>query len=169
MEEWLDVYDERHALTGRSVRRGEAVSGTDRLLAVHVCVLDGQNRLLIQHRHPQKDRYPGCWDLSAGGFAQRGETSREAALRELREELGITLPAEELRFLFTEPFSRVLDDCYLARLAPKPEELRLQQEEVTEVRWVTWEELLLLLRDGRFVDYPEAGLAKIFCLATKRK
>ena len=165
MEEWLDVYDENHALTGRCVRRGEPVSGGERLLAVHVCVMDGQNRLLIQRRHPNKDRYPGCWDLPAGGFSQKGERSRQAARRELKEELGLDLAEEALTFLFTEPFSYVLDDFYLARAELAPEDLRLQAEEVTEARWITWQELRPMLSDGRFVDYPEAGMERLFRLA----
>ncbi|MFJ3594658.1 NUDIX domain-containing protein [Streptomyces sp. NPDC090082] len=42
------------------------------------------------------DPHAGCWALP-GGHVDAGETSLEAAVRELEEESGITIPASELR------------------------------------------------------------------------
>ncbi len=167
--EWLDVYTPQHERSGRRIRRDEAVTGEDRLLVVHVCLFDRENRLLLQQRQPWKDRYPGCWDLSAGGFARSGEDSPGAALRELEEELGLALPREALRFLFTAPFSYVLDDFYLACTDLRPEDLRLQAEEVSRVRWAAWPETARLLADGSFVDYDPELIARVYRAAAQGK
>ncbi|MEU9943112.1 NUDIX hydrolase [Streptomyces lavendulae] len=42
------------------------------------------------------DPHAGCWALP-GGHVDAGETSLEAAVRELEEESGITIPASDLR------------------------------------------------------------------------
>ncbi len=163
--EYLDVYNAQRQRTGRViVRNGEVFEG-ERLLVVHVCVLNGKNEMLIQRRQLAKDRYPGCWDLSAGGFVRSGEESRDAVIRELREELGLDVAGEQVRFLFTEPFSYVLDDFYLARSEADPDRLRLQEEEVSEAKWASSEEIDRMIRDGSFVDYDPSCLARVFLLA----
>jgi len=60
--------------------------------AVHMILLNSKNHVLLQKRSIWKDRNPGLWDSSAAGHVDSGETYREAALRELREELGIPSP-----------------------------------------------------------------------------
>jgi 8-oxo-dGTP pyrophosphatase MutT (NUDIX family) len=53
------------------------------LLVVH----DGH--LLVHRRAPDKDIWPGRWDVAAGGVVAAGETWDAAARRELTEELGV--------------------------------------------------------------------------------
>jgi isopentenyldiphosphate isomerase len=55
----------------------------------------GGSSLLFQLRHKDKDTYPGLLDTSCAGHLQSGE-SVEDGVRELKEELGITLPFHEL-------------------------------------------------------------------------
>ena len=163
--ELLDVYNAQHEPTGRTVARGDEVREGEHLLAVHTLVLNSRNELLIQKRSLCKDRYPGCWDLSAGGFVQSGEDSAAAAVRELREETGLEAPVSELRFLFTEPFSYLLDDFYLLRSNAAIESLQLQEEEVDEAKWASQQEVEAMILDGRFVDYPIEGIRRVFRLA----
>ena len=161
-EEIIDIYDPQHRLTGRRVCRGEPLEGEERLLVAHVCVLNGKNEMLCQRRSPEKKHYGGCWDLSAGGFVLSGENSAQAARRELGEELGLKVEEDALRFLFTEPFSYVLDDYYLARLEADPAPLVLEAEEVAEARWFCAGEVEAMIADGRFVDYPLEGIRRVF-------
>ena len=163
-EEMIDVYDPQHRRTGRSVRRGEPLEGGERLLVAHVCVFNVKNEMLCQMRNPAKKHYGGCWDLSAGGFVLSGEEPALAACRELKEELGIALGEKDLQFLFTEPFSYVLDDYFLARVEADPSSLILEEEEVTEARWFSAGEVETMILDGRFVDYPLEGIRRVFSL-----
>ena len=166
-QERLDVYDPRHRRTGRVIFRGDPVEGEERLLVTHVCVMNGKNEMLCQQRSPSKGHYGGRWDLSAGGFVLSGEESGPAALRELEEELGIKLRPEALRFLFTEPFSYVLDDYHLARAEVDPASLTLEETEVSAARWIGFEEVKAMIADGRFVDYPLAGIERVFRAAAE--
>jgi len=64
--------------------------------AVHVFVFGRDGRLLLQQRSAQKDTYPLHWEC-VGGHLSPGEKYREAAGREVQEELGV--PAGDLHFL----------------------------------------------------------------------
>lgn len=56
---------------------------------LRLCLFSPRGELLIQRRQLRKDRYPGCWDISAGGFVRSGEEPAQAVLREAPEELGL--------------------------------------------------------------------------------
>lgn len=160
--EWLDIYNEAGQPTGRRIRRDDPVNEGERLLVVHVCLMNSRGEMLIQKRQIWKDRFPGCWDISAGGFALAGENSQQAVLRELQEELGLVLPSEKLRFLLREPFSYVLDDFFLAYSDEQAESFTPQPEEVSEVRWASGDEVMAMQEDGRFVNYSAELLERIF-------
>lgn len=55
---------------------------------VHVIVEDQNGRILLQKRSDKVATAKNCWDISVGGHVDEGESYEEAALRELREELG---------------------------------------------------------------------------------
>ena len=72
--------------------------------SVMVLVYGPDGRLYLQKRGPQKNLYPGRFDLSATGHVQAGEAREEAAARELFEELGLT--ASSLARIDAIPASR---------------------------------------------------------------
>jgi len=86
--ELLPVVDENDEVVGEATRRE---IHTKHLLhrAIHIVVKDPQGRVLLQKRSCCKDRYPGYWDVSVGGHVDVGESYEAAAVRELREELGV--------------------------------------------------------------------------------
>jgi len=83
--ELFDIYDDDRNLTGRTAERNQKLKGGEHQLIVHVNIMNTQNQLLIQQRQPHKQDFPGYWDISVGGGVRAGETSREAAEREVFE------------------------------------------------------------------------------------
>lgn len=65
--------------------------------SVMVLVYDLRGKVFLQKRSPAKTIYPGRWDLSATGHVRAGESSEDAALRELDEKLGIRVESLEFR------------------------------------------------------------------------
>lgn len=100
MELW-DIYDNKKQKTGRTMHRNDWCLKDDEY---HVTVLgivarrDG--KFLITKRVMTKHWAPGWWEVS-GGAVLAGETPEEAVLREVYEETGLKVKAEDREYLFT--------------------------------------------------------------------
>lgn len=168
--ELLDIYTKDGLPTGKTLPR-EGIFGQlgaeERVLLVHICIFNPRGEMLLQQRRPDKDRYPGCWDVSAGGFVTAGESPLTAACRELQEELGLSVRADELQPVCCEPFGPVLDYFYNLYKVPAEEEIRLQESEVAAVEWAGMEEAFSLSRSGQFVDYTEDLLSRLYLSARR--
>jgi 16S rRNA (adenine1518-N6/adenine1519-N6)-dimethyltransferase len=64
--------------------------------AVHILLVNNRGELLLQKRSYRKDRFPGCWDSSASGHVDAGESYVDCAARELEEEIGAKANVFEL-------------------------------------------------------------------------
>ena len=168
--ERLDTYLCQHQKTDHVVYRGdyENLFPGEFLMVVHLCIFNSRGEMLIQRRQLHKDRYPGMWDLSAGGFVQSGETVNDAVLREAHEELGIQLAPESIRYIMTVPFSFVLDGFFTAQVDCEIRDLVLQEEEVLESKWAAQDEILQLCKEGQFVDYDVNLLSYCFSIVQSR-
>lgn len=95
-DEVFDVVDERDVVVGREFRREIHRRG---LLhrAIHIFWLRDDGQLCLQRRSYAKDNCPGMLSSSCAGHVDSGEDYRQAAVRELREELGISVAAASLR------------------------------------------------------------------------
>ena len=103
-ESW-DLYTKDREKTGRTHRRGLPVPEGSYHVAVHICIFNSKNQLLIQQRQPFKKGWPNMWDISVGGSAVAGDSSSQAAQREAMEELGLELDLSAERPFFTMNFS----------------------------------------------------------------
>lgn len=157
-EEW-DLYDAERRLTGETMLRGGEVPPGRFHLVIHVCIFDEAGRMLIQRRQTFKHGWPGLWDMTVGGAARRGENSRQAARRELREELGLDMDFTFIRPRMTLCFERGFDDVFILNASPDISSLRLQPEEVMDARWATMDEVFALLDAGQFLPYAREFLA----------
>lgn len=163
--ELVDLYDEDRRRTGAiAERHGPRKPGTFRTV-VHVCLFDSAGRLLIQQRTDSKLLWPGRWDVTVGGGVDAGETSRQAAEREVREELGLELDLRGLRPALTVNFAAGFDDFFLVRGEADPDALTLQTEEVQRVRWATLPEVQSEIKSGGFIPYPRHFLPLLWELA----
>lgn len=89
------MVDENDLVVGQATRRD--VHGRGLLhRAVHVLVYNRAGQLFLQKRSMMKDSAPGCWDSSCSGHLDSGEAYVAAALRELQEEIGLTIAGAEL-------------------------------------------------------------------------
>src|SRR6202012_5546052 len=95
-EEIFDIVDEQDRVIGQRSRREVHATGL-RHRAVHVLVFDDQGRIFLQKRSMSKDTHPGVWDSSASGHVDAGEDYDTCAMRELREEIGLTVTAPPRR------------------------------------------------------------------------
>ncbi len=161
--ERYDVYDLDRRLTGRTCLRGEAHPDTDCQLVIHVCLFNSRGQLLIQQRDRSKQSYPEYWDVSVGGGVLAGETPRQAAVREVREELGLEIEAPGAAAV-TLSFAGGFDDYYILDCDAPVEALCLQPGEVQDARWATKEEILAMLAEGSFAPFWPSFIELLFDL-----
>ena len=163
MEVW-DIYDVYRRPTGRTMLRGEEVQAGDYHIAVHVIIFNSKGQMLIQQRQSCKKAFPDAWDISVGGCAIQGESSQQAAMREVQEELGLAIDLNNTAPDMTLSFPGGFDDMYIVERELNPEELRLQAEEVKAVRWAEREDILAMLKSGEFVTYRPGLIEVLFDL-----
>ena len=63
--------------------------------------MNSNDEILVQKRSPKKETFPNLWAISVAGHVRSGETSIEAAIREIKEEIGKKVTEEDLIYLFT--------------------------------------------------------------------
>ena len=88
MAELWDVLDENGNKTGRLRERGPMKKGEYHLV-VNVWIMNDKGEFLISKRTPNKP-FPNLWECT-GGSAITGDDSLVTAIKEVKEELGITL------------------------------------------------------------------------------
>ena len=162
--ELLDTYFDQYQKTGRVVDRNDCknLPADEYLMVVHLCVFNSRGEMLIQKRQLHKDRYPGMWDISAGGFVQSGESISNAVLREACEELGVEFAPESIRYIMTVPFSFVLDGFFSVHTDHAIGDFNPQPEEVIEVKWATLEDILALRENEQFTPFTPEYLKLLF-------
>ncbi len=106
-EEIFDVVNERDEVIDRRPRSEVHRLGLNHR-AVHVLLFNSRGEIFLQKRSLTKDREAGKWDSSASGHLDSGESYDDAAVRELREELGWQ-SAHPLERLFKLPASAATD------------------------------------------------------------
>ncbi len=141
MEYW-DIYDEKKQKTGRTMKRNDWNMKPDEYHLTVLGVLkrpDG--RYLITQRKLDKEWGAGWWEVPGGGV-NAGEDSRDAVIREIREETGLTVTLDTgFRAVVTySPKPDVMKDVIYFAAEYIGGEAHRQVEEVTELCWVPAEE-----------------------------
>lgn len=144
--EYNDIYDAQRNRTGKIHRRGTPWKKGEYGFVVCVWVYDGEGRILMTRRAPEKS-FPGTWENS-GGAARAGETSIQAIVRELYEETGIRAEATEFELLGSGMDHCTHYDYYCLKRKLPLEQVVLQKGETDDVRWVTYEQVHGMIEDG---------------------
>ena len=136
------------------------VTGSDTIVGVAIAFLYRRKgnilELLWQKRSEKIDRFPGDFDFSAGGHINLGESAVEAAVREAHEEIGAEISVEDLRFVTMRPFNKNrFAWVYLVDFTGREEKFHFDDEEVSEVKWVSLDEI-----DEFRLSYAKAPLKK---------
>lgn len=168
IEEMIDVLNADGSFTGVARGRTEVHAKGLWHRTVHIWCFDEGDRILFQLRAKVKENNPGLLDTSCAGHISAGDSSLNAAVRELREELGIEKRPEDLEYLFEAMHESVLNggdyldneyyDVYRTVLTPtEANSLVPQPGEVDDFVWMTRDQFFARhkLQPEKFVDHPK--------------
>ena len=153
MTELRDLYDINSNKTGKTYHKGEIIPEGYYPMVVMVVIRNSKGEFLMQKRVETKG---GDWGVT-GGHPKSGETPLEGIITEVREELGLDFSKEK----FIE-YDSGCDgkDCYKMYFVTKDidiNDILIQEEELSEVKWFTMEEL------QHMVDIKELNDDQISC------
>ena len=150
MREVWDVYTKDRRRTGKTCLRGE--QGTLEEDEFHMWVMvwiknARTGKYLVSQRSADKDTDPLKWETVAG-HAISGDTSLDAALREVYEEVGISLKAQDACILATKVATAYdgkrhnwIRDSFYFETIEEPDLIRATTKEVVQTKWLTIDEI----------------------------
>ncbi|MGM9948131.1 NUDIX hydrolase [Floccifex sp.] len=146
MEYW-DIYDKNKQLTGRTMKKNDwKLKEGEYHLSVIAILQRNDGKYLITQRVMSKSWAPGWWEVP-GGACIAGETSKEAIVREVKEETGLDVSHAKGGLVFTyhreniEEGDNYFVDVYKFILDFDESDLQIQKEEALGYKICTKEEL----------------------------
>ena len=145
-----DLYDINRNLTGETIYKGDSIPDGKFILVVLSFIQNSKGEFLIQKRSVKKGGKYG----STGGHAKTGETSIQAIMTEINEEIGLNVNKDELNLVYSgrDDIDKVFFDLYYIKKDFSTDSLTLQEEEVESVKWMTVDEIKQLISTNEFLD-----------------
>ncbi len=170
MEIW-DLYDENQNLTGRTHTRDDEIPEGFYHLVVHIWIRNREGKYLITKRAENRKTYPLMFECVSGSVLQ-GETSKEGAIREVLEEVGLDFKNKKGKLAHCEvrkefngkPYNDILN-VWLYDYDGEVDISKATTDEVCEAKWVSLDEIKEIEEAGLFVP----SLGYIFELDKKLK
>lgn len=115
--------------------------------AFSVLIFNDKNEMLLQRRALEKYHSPGEWTNACCSHQREGETIKQAAIRRVKEELGIDCPELEEKFVFhykckfnNELYENEIDHVFTGIYNYKI--TNFNKEEVYDTKWISYNELI---------------------------
>ncbi len=123
-----------------------------------------KNEVLIAQRSFDKNNDPGKWGPAAAGTLEEGESYESNVLKEVEEEIGISLYNSHVEFLgafFEETSHKYFVGTFYTKINSNTKFV-LQAEEVESVKWISWEKLEkdILENPDNYLLLPNGGMIK---------
>ena len=157
MAELRDLYDKYSNKTDKTYYKGDKIPEGYYPMVVMVVIRNSTGEFLMQKRAKSKG---GDWGVT-GGHPKSGETPIEGMITEVKEELGLDFSKEE----FIE-YDSGCDgkDCYKMYFVNKDIDIKdivIQEEELTEVRWFSMDELKHMVETQELNENQIACFVKV--------
>lgn len=160
MDELIDILDSDGNYTGKTAMKSEAHKKGLFHPSIHVWLYTKNGEILIQKRAKNKDTHPDLWDVSVAGHVGAGENIIPSAIREVQEEIGLTILGSDLykvgvfKYRYqhrTDLVDREFHHTFLCKLNVPLDSLSMQESEVDD---------LALIGLGQFKDELANSISK---------
>lgn len=166
MEELIDVLNENGIKTGQILSRNEIHKRGLWHRAIAVAIVNENNEILLQQRSYKKDHNAGMWDISVAGHISTGQDALSAAAREINEEvsvnLGYKVSVKDFRYMFSYRKEQIFRENYIERQFYdffilrennlKAEDIKIQESEVEQIKFVSISELNTMIENKELVE-----------------
>lgn len=133
--------------TGKTIERGQPIPYGFQIPIVAVLIHNDAGQFLIQKVAARKGNYYA----TTAGHVKSGETDfARAMLRELKEEIGLSVTKSELELVKIRRYEYKFTFLYIIRCNVPVSMLRLQEDEVESVSWMSLDEIEDLCQQGLF-------------------
>ena len=146
--EYTDLYDENKNLTGEKLFREK---GTKLIVpkgrysvVVLVFIENSKGEFLFQMTSKRKKN---VW-ATTGGHVKSGQTSKEAIIEEIKEELGIDINEDEVKLFKTYKYDDAFKDVFYIKKDIDINSLTYEKDEVEYVKYLTKDEILDLINNN---------------------
>ncbi len=151
--ELIQIVDKKGNFTGQVMDKEEAHDKNLLHNEVGIFIINDKREVLLQKRSANKRFSPNKWGLCAG-HVDAYESLETAALREIKEEVGLDLSPKELipygeREINISDSNSHITYFYYVICNKKAEEFVIQEEELSEVKWFNIDEIIIMIKDGK--------------------
>lgn len=145
--EYLDIYNEKKEKLNKKIKRGDKLLDNEHILVAVIFIENSEGKYLIQKTSKEKgEKY-----ATTGGHVLSGETPKTAIIRETKEELGLDVSNENIIYIGDLLFGIPFGEIYYLKKDLDIAKLKLQQEEVEQVEYLTKTEILKLIETEKMV------------------
>ena len=146
--EYTDLYDENKNLTGEKLFREKGtklIVPKGRYSIVVLAFIENSNgEFLFQMTSKRKKN---VW-ATTGGHVKSGQTSKEAIIEEIKEELGIDINEDEVKLFKTYKYDDAFKDVFYIKKDIDINSLTYEKDEVEYVKYLTKDEILDLINNN---------------------
>ena len=148
--EIVDIYDGKKNKTGKTVERSTKPELGEYRLSIHIWITNSKGELLIQRRSANKKMFTNMWN-ETGGAASTSETSEMTCAREFEEELGVKPNMDKAELIGSIKRKYDYVDVWHIEQDIDLNDIKMQKDEVSEVKYVAIDELKKIIEDKEFV------------------
>lgn len=156
--ELWDLYTRDKKVSGKTHVRGVwPIPDGYYHMIVHAWIKNSKGEFLMSQRAATRPSHPLEWEC-VGGSVIKGETSLEAAIREIKEEVGLGLLPKDAKLVFTKIRDRIGDlecrdimEVYLFEYDGEVDLNNSTTDEVTQIMWMTIDEIKALYAKKQMV------------------
>lgn len=119
---------------------------------ISVFIINDKRQVLLQKRSNNKRFNPNKWG-SCAGHVDAYESLEEAALRELKEEVGLQISKNYLypfleKQIFKKDANSHITYLYYTKCNKKEKEFVIQEEELSEVKWFDINQVIEMIKSN---------------------
>lgn len=152
--EYIDEVDINNQSTNKKFEKDEFHKKGMWYREVIGFVINDKKEVLIQKRSSNKRDKPNLWEICYGHVSS-GEKPKEAIVRELKEEIGLEAKSDDLQHIGIEKteeeqngrYHNAFSYIYLIKTDKKIEDFKMQEEEVSDIKYIKLERLKEMLKN----------------------